>query len=573
MKKFLHFLVPVLLIALILVSCVWYLFVYDRSFTRDMLLQQARYSDLNNHPKLSSLFYDLAYNYSDQDDNVAIELANQYKGDGNYTKAEYTLTNAIHDAPTTELYMALSKTYVEQDKLLDAVNMLANITNSEIKAELDALRPAAPTADHEPGFYSQYIDVALDNTSGTLYYSTDGEYPTTSRPAYSAPITLGGGETVIYAISVADNGLVSPLSILGYTVNGVIEPAIFSDATMEETVRTLINASETEIIYTNELWDITEFSVPAGIASLDDLKLMPYLKSLTIESQNMSDLSVLSHLPKLTTLNLTDCTFPTRELSVISSLPNLKSLTLNDCGLSTIADLEGAASLEYLDLGNNGGLRNVEILAPMTTLKEIYLQHNAVVDLSPLTGLTNLEKLDVSYNSLTSLAPIASCIRLTWVNADGNQLTTLDGICELALLTELSVDYNKLTDISGLAACPELAVLSIANNQITDISDLATLPKLEKLDFSYNTVAALPEWQDGCTLRSIDGSYNALLNIDSLAKLDTISYIYMDYNQITDISKLGECYNLVQVNVFGNRIKDVSALTEHDIIVNYDPTL
>ena len=573
MKKLIRFLVPLLLAVVIVASCGWYLFVYDRAFTRDMLLQQARYNDMNNNPKLSSLFYDMAYNYSGQDDNVAIELANQYKADGNYTKAEYTLTNAIHDAATTELYMALCKTYVEQDKLLDAVNMLANITNAQIKAELDALRPAAPTADHEPGFYSQYIDVALDNAAGTLYYSTDGEYPTTSRPAYSAPITLQGGETVIYAISVAENGLVSPLSILGYTVNGVIEPAVFSDATMEATVRTLINANETEIIYTNELWEITEFTVPAGIASLDDLTLMPYLKSLTIEDQKMTDLQVLTSLPKLNTLKLIDCSFPTKELSVIAALPNLKSLTLSDCGISTIADLANAPALEYLDLSSNGGLRTLDVLAPMTTLKELYLQHNAVVDLSSLSGLTYLEKLDVSYNSLTTLAPIATCIRLNWINADGNQLATLDGICELNLLSELSVDYNQLTDISGLATCPELAILSIANNQISDISDLASLPKLEKLDFSYNTVAALPDWQEDCGLRTIDGSYNALISIDSLGTLDSLSYVYMDYNQITDISKLAECYNLVQVNVFGNRIKEVDALTEHDIIVNYDPTL
>ena len=573
MKKLIRFLVPLLLAAVIVASCGWYLFVYDRAFTRDMLLQQARHNDLNNHPKLSSIFYDLAYNYSGQDGNVAIELANQYKADGNYTKAEYTLTNAIHDAASAELYMALSKTYVEQDKLLDAVNLLTNITNTGIKAELDALRPAAPTADHEPGFYSQYIDVALDNAAGTLYYSTDGEYPSTSNPAYSAPITLQGGETVIYAISVAENGLVSPLSILGYTVNGVIEPAVFSDATMESTVRALINANETEIIYTNELWEITEFTVPAGIASLDDLKLMPYLKSLTIENQKMNDLKVLANLSKLTTLKLVDCSFPTKDLSIIAALPNLKSLTLSECGISTIADLENAPALEYLDLSSNGGLRTLDVLSPMTTLKELYLQHNAVVDLSALSGLTNLEKLDVSYNSLSSLSPIATCIRLNWINADGNQLATLDGICELNLLSELSVDYNQLTDISGLAACPELAILSIANNQISDISDLASLPKLEKLDFSYNTVANLPSWQEGCGLRAIDGSYNALISIDTLGTLSNLSYVYMDYNQITDISKLADCYNLVQVNVFGNRIKEVDALTEHDIIVNYDPTL
>ena len=29
---------------------------------------------------------------------------------------------------------------------------------------------------------------------------------------------------------------------------------------------------------------------------------------------------------------------------------------------------------------------------------------------------------------------------------------------------------------------------------------------------------------------------------------------------------------MVQINVFGNEVKEVGALTDHNIIVNYDPT-
>ena len=46
----------------------------------------------------------------------------------------------------------------------------------------------------------------------------------------------------------------------------------------------------------------------------------------------------------------------------------------------------------------------------------------------------------------------------------------------------------------------------------------------------------------------------------------------MDYNQITSVSELANCYNLVMVNVYGNDVDGVDALTEHNIIVNYDPT-
>ena len=95
MKKFIHILVPVLMGALIIASIGWYLFVYDRDFTRDMLLEQARYQDLHGNTRLSAWFYDRAYEHSGRDENVAIELANQYKSDGNYTKAEVTLSKAL----------------------------------------------------------------------------------------------------------------------------------------------------------------------------------------------------------------------------------------------------------------------------------------------------------------------------------------------------------------------------------------------------------------------------------------------------------------------------------------------
>ena len=97
MNKFTKIMVTILLALLVLGSIVWYLFVYDRTFTRDFLLNQARYHDTYGNSKISSLFYNLAYEFSGQDENVSIELAQQYKADGNYTKAEATLTNAVYD--------------------------------------------------------------------------------------------------------------------------------------------------------------------------------------------------------------------------------------------------------------------------------------------------------------------------------------------------------------------------------------------------------------------------------------------------------------------------------------------
>lgn len=571
MKKLTKILVPVLLALLILGSIVWYLFVFDREFTRDFLLQQARYHDTYGNSRLASFFYDTAYEFSEQDEHVAIELAEQYKADGNYTKAEFTLSNAVQDGGTVELYIALCQTYTEQDKLLDAVTMLDNVTDPAILEVLNEMRPAAPTANYEPGFYNQYIQLELNHEGETLYYSDKGQYPSIHGSTYTEPLALPGGETILYAVSVADNGLVSPLSVMGYTVSGVIEPAVFMDPAMELAVRELIQAEGDDELYTNDLWDITEFTVPESATILEDLALLPHLQKLTIQNNSIGTLAYLANLTALEELDLSGSRFPAEELSVLANLPKLTKLTMENCGLSTIAAMTDLQNLTCLNLGGNT-LRNLDALTSMTSLTELYLDHNAMTNLSALSTLSNLEKLDVSFNALTSLAPISTCLKLTWLDAGNNQLATVSGVDNLPALNYLSVEYNALTDVAPISSCTTLTELSISGNQLTDISSLSSLTNLDIFDFSYNQVASLPSWPDGCPLRIIDGSYNVLESLSPLKNMHQLSYVYMDYNQLTSADPIAECYCLVQVNVYGNEIEDVSALTDHDIIVNWDPT-
>ena len=176
MKRFLKRLVPLFLGLGILASVCWYLLVYDRELTRDLLISQARQFDARGNTDFAATLYDLAYDYTGKDEDVAIELANQYRNDGNYTKAEYTLTHAIADGGTVDLYTALSRIFVEQDKLLDAVTLLDTIPDPSVRAEMDRLRPAAPQPSEEPGYYTRYLTVKLES-DGTVLLTTDGDYP------------------------------------------------------------------------------------------------------------------------------------------------------------------------------------------------------------------------------------------------------------------------------------------------------------------------------------------------------------------------------------------------------------
>ena len=572
MKNPMKRIVPILLALAVIGCAVWYLFVYDRDFTRDMLISQARYYESQGRFDAATWFYDLAYEYADNDEAVAIELASQYKASGNYTKAEYTLTKAISDGGSVELYIELCKTYVEQDKLQDAVRMLDKVADPAIKAALDEMRPAAPQVDYEPNYYTQYITVNVTGDGGTLYTTTDGEYPSIREDVYTGPITLPQGETTIYALTIGENGLVSPLGLYGYTIGGVIEPVTFADPAIEAEVRRVLELDEETVIYTNDLWRITQFDVPQEATVYSDLARMIYLTDLSIQHGHAEELSCLASLTKLQSLLIYGCDIDQATLTTIAALPELTELTLAKCGLSNISPLENAHNLVYLDLSQNS-IRDITAISSMASLQTLYMTNNALTDLTALNSLTNLQILNVSYNSITSIAPICTIQTLTELDVSNNLLANLGAVDNLPALTTLNVGYNSLTEVSVLGNCSALVELNISNNAISDISALSSLLNLRKFDFSYNSVTALPDWDKTIALVILDGSYNQISDLTPLRQLMCLNKVNMDYNaDITDASPLAWCPNLIEVDLFGTRVIDVDMLTQQSIIVNYNPT-
>ncbi len=571
MKRFIKIAVPLLLSLLILLSIGWYFTEYDTEFARDILLQQAHIQEQNGNHKLAVWLYELAYLQSEDNDQVALELAEEFKSVGNYAKAESTLTRAIQDGGSLELYIALCKTYVEQNKLLDAVQMLSKVNNPTIKKELEALRPAAPTASAPSGYYSQYIDVTLKSDGGTLYFSTDGEYPSLQEDAYSGPITLQRGETSFFVLCVGDNGLVSTPSVFTYTVDRVIEEVVFTDKAMEAAVRTLLGVNDGRKLLSNELWQITEFTVPTSAATCADLKWLPNLKSIVISNAAFTDLQVLSTLTDLEQVVIVDSVLSQTDVAAIASLPKLGALAMRGCSLSDIRGLSAASNLWYLDLRDNT-IRDVEALTALKGLRALYISNNALVSLESIAKLTQLEILDVASNAIVSTAPLQSLVLLQQLDISGNNLMLLEGMEALTELTVFSAANNKFVEVDALAACTKLQKLDISRNHLLNIKVVASLPQLEELNFAHNEVSALPTFKSGSPLKIINGGYNQLSSLDNLSKLTKLEYIFMDYNSgVKSVNALVQCTNLKVVNVYGTKVTSVKKLTDMGVQVNYKP--
>lgn len=571
MRYFLKKLIPILLVLIVMISIGWYFLIYDTTMTRDLLLSHAQHLEQNGKTSAAVWLYHLAYLQSDNDEYVAIELADQFKSIGNYTKAETTLIKAIQDGCGADVYIALCKTYIEQNKLRDAVAMLDKVSNPEIKLQLDAMRPKAPIASTENGTYNQNLDIEISCTAEKLYVSSDRDYPSIHQDVYSSPLNLADGDHMIYAVCIAENGLISPLSTFHYIIRNVVQEVSFTDAYVEHALRQQLLIPDTHPVYSNDLWAVESFQFPSLAQSCEDLKWLPNLKELTISGSVCTDFTTISQLKHLTNLTITDTDIADGDISFLSSLNSIQHLTLTGCGITTITNISQLISIQYLDLSNNA-IRNLAPLAELAQLDTLYLSNNALTSVQDISHLDKIQTLDLSYNALVTTEPITHLSNLVCLDVSSNNLMQLEGINALTKLEVLSASYNDLLDVDILVNCVNLRQLDVSHNTLLNIQALGNLSALEELDFSYNEVTKLPTFQQDCALRIIRGEHNMISTLDKLSGLQNLTHVYMDYNQqISTITNLKNCPALREVSVYGTKVTNIQALADKGIMVHYTP--
>lgn len=551
MKHALKIILPIILIlALIIGACCFFL-IARRDLTESIFVYWGEHFYEAGRYSRAVSFYKAAMHFAPKDADLAIRLADAYKKSGNYTKAEYTLVSAITQIPdSVQLYVALSKTYVEQDKLLDAETMLGRITNDAVRTQIDALRPAAPVIEPESGNYSEYIDVTVTGASGTVYAVCNSDFPASEQDVYTGPISLEAGESKIVALSVAENGLVSDAVYAGYTVGNVVEEVKLADAGMDAYVRELLGKTAGSAIMSDELWAVEELDLPDTVASLEDLPYFTGLHSLSLHHGTGLDLSVLSQLPTLRKLDLSGCTLSTAAMNTIVTLSELTSLNLSGCAVAEIDALIGLQKLETLDLSNN-----------------------TVSDLTALSALLALRELNLTNNPITSLSNLKNCTELETLYAGQCAITRIAGLADHTKLKTLVLSSNKITDISALASCTAIETLDLSGNSISDISVVSGFKKLVDLNVSSNQITDLPQFDADTPLWHVDISHN---QIESLAGLEgnlAVNFINADYNRVKSVAKLESCIMLVRMNLWDNPVDadEVKQLQDIGILINYNP--
>ena len=140
----------------------------------------------------------------------------------------YTLDGST---PTTSSTVYSSAISVSSTKTIKALAVKANCNNSDIGSAIYTLKAQTPTFSPAAGTYlgTQTVSINCATADVTIYYTTNGDTPTTNSSVYSSAISVSSSQT-LKAIAVKSGLENSSVGSAEYTIN---HPLTTMDAIFE----------------------------------------------------------------------------------------------------------------------------------------------------------------------------------------------------------------------------------------------------------------------------------------------------------------------------------------------------
>ena len=256
----------------------------------------------------------------------------------------------------------------------------------------------------------------------------------------------------------------------------------FPDHNLEILIRSVLN-KPSGVILNTDLLTIQELNAEAaGISNIEGLQYCKNLLALALgynHSPAINDFYPLTLLTQLTSLTLDYDQLS--DISFLTSLTNLQYLDLAVNQIQDLTPLSGLTQLYFLNLGSalssSPPATGFSALSNLSGLQDLDMDFDHLTDITFLAGLTNIWNLSLDYNSISDISPLSNLNSVSiWLYLDNNQISTIPALPNLGQITKLGLSNNLLSDISVLSNCHSLNVLYLDGNSISDISALTTLP-------------------------------------------------------------------------------------------------
>ncbi|MCM1088067.1 MAG: chitobiase/beta-hexosaminidase C-terminal domain-containing protein [Muribaculaceae bacterium] len=166
-----------------------------------------------------------------------------------------------------EAYGKIIAIYKQEERYEDINELLLACQEDAIVNMFQGYLAKAPEFSYVEGNYAEVIPLKLSsNTSGTIYYTTDGSTPDESSQVYTAPLFLENGDYTIKAFFVNDYGIKSEIVSKTYHVSLEVpnapEVTLYSGEYTEPMMITVTRQAGCTTYYTTDGSDPDKDSVP-----------------------------------------------------------------------------------------------------------------------------------------------------------------------------------------------------------------------------------------------------------------------------------------------------------------------
>lgn len=202
------------------------------------------------------LFLKADYYYLMADNESALQALKQIIDRGIYSYEE-----------VEEAYDKMITIYTREERYEDINDLLLSCSEDSIVNMFQSYMAKEPEFSYVEGDYAEVIPLKLSsNTSGTIYYTTDGSMPDENSQIYTAPLFLENGDHTVSALFINDYGIRSEVVSKSYHINlevpGAPEVELYSGIYTQPMMISVNRQEGCSTFYTTDDSQPTKDSVP-----------------------------------------------------------------------------------------------------------------------------------------------------------------------------------------------------------------------------------------------------------------------------------------------------------------------
>lgn len=372
-------------------------------------------------------------------------------------------------------------------------------------------------------------------------------------------------------------GLAASIASLREAAEALNDPAMIRELDIQNSIGSLEGLESFS--------KVEKLSVSAGMLSeISVVTAMPCLTSLTLKKADaLNDFAVFGSMEKLEELSLESENI--KVLDFAGRIPQLKSLEISDGELLDLNGIETLENLEKLSVTDCTELKDMRAVESLTGLKELTLEKSHNCEEPSLAALTELESLTLkNFHSCGFLENLTKLTSLSLQSCDLPEEIDLSGLTELRKLSCTtsrsdssfafvdsissleSVNMRGIVtyeDISGIFALPHLKELNINGAECEiDFDRIAENSSLESLEIAgvklYKNANVSGE--GGIVYVTYDDVYLAE-HLDFLKAFPNLKRLNLSGNEIRDINFAESLGKLEELNISDNYVTELRPLT------------